>query len=93
MKKMWEALKNDKELQQFRQQWKEKFTEPFTPWNYDCFGGIDDYKQRIKDALDSGNPRKICDTCIKKKCKAWDAALMQRGGNRRDKEADKNPSI
>lgn len=53
-----EALKNDEELQQLRQEWKRKFTEPFIPWNYDCFGGIEDYKQRIRNALECGTSRR-----------------------------------
>lgn len=61
-------LKGDVELQQFRQEWKEKFTQPFPPWNYDCFGGIDDYKQRIKCALEAGDSKKICETCTDKVC-------------------------
>ena len=52
MKKMWEYLKNDEELQQLRKEWKEKFKESFPPWNYDCFGGPDEYKRRIKAALE-----------------------------------------
>jgi len=52
------ALRNDKELKQFRQEWKEKFDQPFPPWNYDCYGGIDDYKQKIKEALETGDYRK-----------------------------------
>ncbi len=53
-----DVLRNDKELKQFRQEWKGKFTQPFPPWNYDCYGGIDDYKQKIKEALKTGDHTK-----------------------------------
>lgn len=69
--KILQVIRKDEEVLQFRQEWKRRFTEPFLLWNYDCFGGIDDYKQRIRDALDSGNSKKICNTCAGKKCKAW----------------------
>lgn len=55
MKKMIECLRRDEELKQLRKEWKEKFTQPFPPWNYDCYGGIEDYKQKIRDALESGD--------------------------------------
>ncbi len=55
MKKMIEYLRRDEELKQLRKEWKEKFTQPFPPWNYDCYGGIEDYKQKIRDALKSGD--------------------------------------
>lgn len=67
--KMWEYLKNDEELQQLRQKWKEEFTESFPVWNYDCYGGPDDYKQRIRNALEVGNPKNICETCTLLTCK------------------------
>lgn len=70
MKKMIEYLRNDVELQQFRKEWKERFTVPFPTWNYDCFDGMEDYKQRIKTALESDDDKKICETCIRKACKA-----------------------
>lgn len=69
MIKMMEYLRNDAELQQLRKEWKEKFTRSFPGWNYDCYGGVDDYKQRIKMALEVGDPKNICETCSRKKCK------------------------
>ena len=68
MKKMWEYLKNDEELQQLRKEWKEKFKESFPPWNYDCFGGPDEYKRRIKAALEVNDSKNICETCSSKAC-------------------------
>lgn len=58
MKKLMEYLRNDKELEKFRNEWKKKFTQPFPPWNYDCYSGIDDYKQKIREALETGDCRK-----------------------------------
>ena len=69
--KMWEYLKNDEELQQLRKEWKEKFKESFPPWNYDCFGGPDTYKHRIKAALEAGDSKNICETCSSKACKRF----------------------
>lgn len=73
--KILEIIRNDRELQQFRKEWKEKFTDPFPPWNYDCYGNIDDYKQKIKEALESNNSKKICETCISKICERWSKFL------------------
>lgn len=53
--KLIEYLGTDEELKNFREKWKTKFTEPFPPYNYDCYGGIDDYKIKIKAALESGD--------------------------------------
>ena len=65
--KMLSVIRDDEEIQQLRQEWKEKFTaESFPGWNYDCFGGIDNYKQRIKMALEVGDPKNICETCSRK---------------------------
>ena len=43
-----------------RKEWKEKFTEPFPGWNYDCDEGIEEYKQRIGTALDVGDYAQLC---------------------------------
>lgn len=67
--KILDIIRNDKEVQQLWQEWEEKFTEAVPPWNYDCFGGIDNYKQRIKMALEIGDPKNICETCSHKRCK------------------------
>lgn len=68
---MWEYLKTDEELQQLRKEWEEKFTEAVPPWNYDCFGGIDNYKERIKMALEVGDPKNVCETCSSQACKRF----------------------
>ena len=66
--KILDVIRSDKEIQQLRQEWKEKFTRPFPGWNYDCFGGIDNYKQRIKMALEAGDTKNICESCSRKTC-------------------------
>lgn len=48
-------LRNDEELNQMREQWKAKFTESFPPYNYDEYYGIDDYKSKIRMALETGD--------------------------------------
>lgn len=53
--KLMEYLRTDEELKSFREEWKTKFIEPFPPYNYDCYNGIDDYKAKIKAALESGD--------------------------------------
>ena len=70
MKKIWELLKSDKELQQLRQNWEEKFTEAFPPWNYDCFS-LDNYKPRIKMALEAGTPKKYVKLVLAKPVKSF----------------------
>lgn len=67
--KMLIELRKDEEVQELRREWKEKFTEPFLLWNWDCFEGINNYKQRIKLAIESGDSRKICETCSSQMCK------------------------
>ena len=69
MVKMMEYLRNDTRMQQLRKEWKEKFTEPFPGWNYDCYDGIEEYKQRIGTALDVGDYAQFCERCVRKKCK------------------------
>jgi hypothetical protein len=51
MQKLLRALDEDKEVQQMKKEWKEKMTIPFPGYNYDEYGGIDDYKQKIRERL------------------------------------------
>lgn len=57
--KIMEYLKNDLELKQLKEEWKVKFTENFPPYNYDEYNGIDDYKQKIKNVLESGDYKQM----------------------------------
>lgn len=52
---LMKCLRNDEELNQMRGQWKAKFTESFPPYNYDEYYGIDDYKSKIRRALETGD--------------------------------------
>lgn len=56
--KLMEYLRIDEELKQFREKWKEKFEQPFPPYNYDEYAGIDDYKKKIREALETGEYKK-----------------------------------
>ena len=47
-----EYLKKDEELKKYRERWKEKYEEPFPPYNYDEYGNIDDYKVKIRKQLE-----------------------------------------
>ena len=73
--KIVEVIKNDEEIQQLRQEWKEKFVDAFPLWNYDCFGGLDDYKRRIKRALVVSDSKNICETCSSKACKRFSSVI------------------
>lgn len=73
--KMLEVIRNDEEIQQLCQEWEEKFTDPFPPWNYDCFGGIDDYKHRIRKALEVGDSKNICETCARRRL-GWKVSCL-----------------
>lgn len=54
MKKLLEAIKNDVEIQTMRKEWEEKKRDiPFPGYNYDEYGGIDDYKEKIRKKLDT----------------------------------------
>ncbi|MEI3190384.1 MAG: hypothetical protein V8S38_12380 [Lachnospiraceae bacterium] len=49
---LMEYLRTDEELKEYRRKWKEKLKEPFPPYNYDEFKGIDAYKEFIKKKLE-----------------------------------------
>lgn len=54
MKKLLETLKKDVEIQAMKKEWKErKPSIPFPGYNYDEYGGIDDYKKKIRESLDT----------------------------------------
>ena len=46
-------LRTDEELLTMRKEWKIKKNTPFPPYNYDEYGGIDDYKEKIRRRLAS----------------------------------------
>ena len=53
------SLFKNEEMKQLLKKWKEVFpTEGFPPFNYDCYAGIDDYKQKIKEAIETGDESK-----------------------------------
>lgn len=56
---LFDILKNDVELQKLKEQWKEVFpTNEFPPYHYDFYSGIDDYKRKIKEAIETGDESK-----------------------------------
>ena len=48
MQRLLETLRRDKELQELREEWKKRMNTPFPGYNYDEYGGIEDYKEKIK---------------------------------------------
>lgn len=46
-----EYLKTDDELKSLREKWKKIFDTPFPPYNWDQYGGINDYKNKIRDMI------------------------------------------
>ncbi len=76
--KIIDIIRNDKEIQQFQKEWKEMFLKPFPIWNYDCFGGPDDYKRRIKMALEVSDSKNICETCSSKACKRFSGVIERK---------------
>lgn len=42
-------LKTDEELKDLRLKWKKVYESPFPPYNWDEYGGIDDYKRKLRD--------------------------------------------
>ena len=52
MQRLLQALDNDKEVQELRKIWKEKKDTPFPGYNYDQYAGIEDYKKKIRKALE-----------------------------------------
>lgn len=57
MKKLIEYLRTDAELQEMRKEWKEKFKEPFPGFNFDEYGNMEYYKEKIREGLKSGDPK------------------------------------
>lgn len=51
MRELLKLIREDKEIQEMRKEWREKKDYPFPPYNYDEYGGIDDYKQKIRRRL------------------------------------------
>ena len=52
-RKIQSNIDNDEEVKKYKKLWKEIFTEPFPLFSYDEFDGIEDYKRKIKKALDT----------------------------------------
>lgn len=48
----------DEELQKMRKEWKERFKEPFPGFNFDEYGSVSRYKEKIREGLESGDPKK-----------------------------------
>lgn len=46
-----QRLRADAELKDLRLKWKEVFDTPFPPYNWDEYGGIDDYKEKLRSKL------------------------------------------
>lgn len=44
-------LKTDEELKELRSRWKEMYSAPFPPYNWDEYDGIEDYKTQIRNKL------------------------------------------
>ncbi len=51
MNDLLKILRKDEEIQEMRMEWKEKKDTPFPPYNYDEYGGIEDYKEQIRKRL------------------------------------------
>lgn len=48
-------LREDKELIKYKEEWKKIFKAPFPLYNDDCYEGLSGYKQKIKEALETGD--------------------------------------
>ena len=46
--KLVEELRKDKEIQQLKKEYKEKYNKNAPPYNYDQYKGIDDYKEKLR---------------------------------------------
>lgn len=53
MRKLIEAIKNDKEIQMLKKQYEEKYGENPPPYNYDEYSGLDDYKEKLKKLVET----------------------------------------
>ena len=45
-------LKTDEELKELRSRWKEMYSAPFPPYNWDEYDGIEDYKTQIRNKIE-----------------------------------------
>lgn len=49
-----DKIRKDEEIKKMKEQWKEIFPmENFPGFNLDFYGGIDDYKQKIRNTIES----------------------------------------
>ena len=49
--KIVETLQKDKELQELKKKYKEKYNKNAPPYNYDEYNSIEDYKKDLKSKL------------------------------------------
>lgn len=60
-----DIIRKDEEIKKMREQWKDVFpTKHFPGFNLDFYGGIDDYKQKIKYAIESKDYNIISDAVL-----------------------------
>ena len=50
--KIVEDLRKDKEVQELKKAYKEKYKKNAPPYNYDDYAGIEDYKKKLKERLE-----------------------------------------
>ena len=48
---LMQYLKTDEELKELRSRWKDTYSAPFPPYNWDEYDGIEDYKTQIRNKL------------------------------------------
>lgn len=46
-----QIIKSDKEIQQLKKDYKEKYNKNAPPYNYDQYSSIEDYKKKLKELL------------------------------------------
>lgn len=49
--KIVELINKDKEIQELKKQYKERFGKNAPPYNYDQYASIDDYKSKLKEKI------------------------------------------
>lgn len=49
--KIVEEIRNDKEIQKLKKEYKEKYKKNAPPFNYDEYFSIENYKEKLRDMM------------------------------------------
>lgn len=56
--KLIQFLKNDEEIKELRIAWKKVYSAPFPPYNWDEYNGVEEYKEKIREKIETATSQK-----------------------------------